>query len=594
MRFFVDEEHLQDIILRLPFPGRVQGYYVRGETRDLSQPLYRVSYFKEIYVISELNFEKEKEKIIKTFNWKGVSLLTHQSIRKADDGKFYLFLRFIPFSGILDFTSHIPKRWEPPDFEEQYKRLLEHVEHGTDNVPIRTYGREIEDFIDLGGAKKKYLFHGIHIFPGAQFPRMIRALINILQLNSTDVFLDPFNGGGTMCIEAMLMGYDSIGNDNNPLFNKIYETKYRALFLDPDNLITTLKALFKKVKSNLKHKKLKVIYPRHTLSRFLEEEKSIKALSPKLPVESFKKIDPQQLYEIKIILKNIAEIKDYIIRDLCYVILSNILFHISKGRRVIVRRRFIKELVAAIKECFLFQKIIKPNFDVKLGRFHVTRYDARKLKLHDESVGGIITSPPYLDAVRYFEVGALSMFCLELIDEQGLEKLKTETIGCEEEGVILESLVNKETRLPEIAKETIKKLIRNPVLSGKSQLLFRYYLDMYEALQEIYRVLKHGGRFVLVLAEPHFWKHDKKFTFVPNSEILKNMGESVGFKTEYDLFIPLAKEYRGLGRRVQNGERLIVLRKGYRGEVKEEIKEKLTELKYAKKIPPPDWRRTIE
>lgn len=72
--------------------------------------------------------------------------------------------------------------------------------------------------------------------------------------------------------------------------------------------------------------------------------------------------------------------------------------------------------------------------------------------------------------------------------------------------------------------------------------------------------MKHGKRCILVVAEPHFWKTEEEFFFVPNSEILRQLAEKSHFDLEFDIVIPLAKAFKR--HRITNGERLLILRKG--------------------------------
>jgi DNA modification methylase len=60
------------------------------------------------------------------------------------------------------------------------------------------------------------LTHGFHPYPGRFHPLLPRTLLRALARPESMV-LDPFMGGGTTLVEAMLHGAPSIGNDLNPI-----------------------------------------------------------------------------------------------------------------------------------------------------------------------------------------------------------------------------------------------------------------------------------------------------------------------------------------------------------------------------------------
>ena len=64
------------------------------------------------------------------------------------------------------------------------------------------------------------LTHGFHSYPARMHPGVARVLLEQLWVRS-GVVLDPFCGGGTVLVEAMLAGWRSLGSDLNPLAIRI-------------------------------------------------------------------------------------------------------------------------------------------------------------------------------------------------------------------------------------------------------------------------------------------------------------------------------------------------------------------------------------
>lgn len=68
------------------------------------------------------------------------------------------------------------------------------------------------------------LTHGFHSYPARMHPGIARVLLEQLWVRS-GVVLDPFCGGGTVLVEAMLAGWRSLGSDLNPLAIRIARTR---------------------------------------------------------------------------------------------------------------------------------------------------------------------------------------------------------------------------------------------------------------------------------------------------------------------------------------------------------------------------------
>lgn len=78
----------------------------------------------------------------------------------------------------------------------------------------------------------QYLTHWIYPYKGKFHPQMVRALINLLQLQPGATLLDPFMGSGTSALEASLLGINSIGldaSDVSPLVTRVKTLSYGAV-----------------------------------------------------------------------------------------------------------------------------------------------------------------------------------------------------------------------------------------------------------------------------------------------------------------------------------------------------------------------------
>ena len=155
--------------------------------------------------------------------------------------------------------------------------------------------------------------------------------------------------------------------------------------------------------------------------------------------------------------------------------------------------------------------------------------DARQLKhIASNSIGGIITSPPYLNKIEY-----ASAYKLEL------------ALFFEEPKTQLRSFVGKE--------------ISNESVIGESDLpiVDAYLSDMEKALKQMHRVLKAGGKAVINVAGACFPDRTVK-----SDELLIELGQEIGFELEDNVVARTIDCYqRNSGFVGKVNERVFVLKK---------------------------------
>lgn len=78
----------------------------------------------------------------------------------------------------------------------------------------------------------QYLTHWIYPYRGKFHPQMVRALLNILQVKSGSMVVEPFLGSGTTAVEASLLGAHCTGVDRSPvcvLLTRVKTQSYLAV-----------------------------------------------------------------------------------------------------------------------------------------------------------------------------------------------------------------------------------------------------------------------------------------------------------------------------------------------------------------------------
>lgn len=192
--------------------------------------------------------------------------------------------------------------------------------------------------------------------------------------------------------------------------------------------------------------------------------------------------------------------------------------------------------------------------------------DARKITLpyNINQIDLIVGSPPYINAMDYIWANRLRIHWLDLVksDKHRLNLYNYE-IGTERIPKKEYSRIGK-TGIAEIDK-TIEEIYHSHGSNQQSQLrsrvTYKYFLDMKKHFEQAYKILKNGGRYCIVVGDNNIRK-----VFVPTSEYLSQIAESVGFKKETQFQIILKFRSMNVDRNLDfaskiDYDRMIVLKK---------------------------------
>ena len=295
----------------------------------------------------------------------------------------------------------------------------------------------------------QFLTHWIYPYKGKFHPQMIRALLNIIKIKQGETLLDPFVGSGTSILEAQLLGINGIGIDISPLCILISKVKTESI----------------KVFDQIKQSK--------DFYLFKKEEREFDNEN----VKNFYKVAEMMAYS-------------------------------DQSRR---ERNFetsyinnAQKMLASVEDYYSARN----ELNLKLGKIKTIQGDARNINLKNESVDGIITSPPYSIALNYVANDAHSLKALGY----DLDKIKEEFIGVRGTGF------------------------------NKFQL---YDEDMKKAYNEMYRVLKKNKYCVVIIGNVTYQGQE-----IDTTQNVVNYCEEIGFKTIkkmekiiYGLYNVMQKEY---------------------------------------------------
>lgn len=335
--------------------------------------------------------------------------------------------------------------------------------------------------------------HLLHPYPAKlirNIPRFFFACGDITPRNST--ILDPFCGSGTVLLEAQLAGHAAVGADSNPLARLIALAKLTPP--TPDNTRALLAQVIEKAHHGREdipevvnidywfspHVKGQLARLRSALIETCGEPWS----SPFLwvcfssCVRRVSLADPRLSVPVRI---NPT-------RAECYG---------AKGDQVLQKLERLK----TVEVLQVFWQICSTN----IRRLEGTKFsesvlraslfeDARAIGLEDASVDLVMTSPPYVGAQKYVRASSLCLGWLGFSPGGKLRPLERLSIGREHLDA-REGTGSLHTNQPDV--DAVLDLIAAKNLL-RARIASTYMKEMTSALQEAHRVLKAGGKMILV------------------------------------------------------------------------------------------------
>lgn len=325
---------------------------------------------------------------------------------------------------------------------------LQNLEDIHRNSSLRT-----KAFFLNGKYSTGYATHSLFPYRGKFHPQMIRALLNMMSLKPGNVVLDPMSGSATLSVEANLLGIDSVGVDVSPFCCLMGRVKTFALNLNSEKLTQITKEqnkIFEKLNKN------KV--PHYFIKDSDDEDRSY--------------------YEVAL---------------LAYLDAVGFARRSSKSLSAlfpIVLNRYI----TTIKN---FQNA-REKLGLKIGKSKIIEDSALKLPLEDNSVDGVITSPPYSFAIDYVDNDRPQLEYLGYAPD----KLKEKMIGLQGRGI--------------------------------SQKLELYFEMLDKVFRELARVSKKGSKTIFVVGT-----NDIQTKGVRLETKIKELAEGQKFKFLFEILKPI-------------------------------------------------------
>ena len=368
--------------------------------------------------------------------------------------------------------------------------------NNTQLTPPKTYQglsylqlRKKWSFSNIGRTETNAYTHGYHRYPAKFIPQLVKELIHLYAPTGNEIICDPFGGCGTTLVEAKISGRKSIGFDINPIAKLITQVKITPI--NPKTLEryrNEFDEVYRQIKEN-KYKNIK----HHSKIKYWFDTRTIKTLNRiYLVIKSIKNSKVKRFY-LCAFSHNLKNSSRWLMKSTKPTIDKNKKIqnpHLS----------FLFHLDSMIRKNEEFYKRLSETNRIKISTLMYKRDSTKTLPLRSDSIDLIITSPPYVTSYEYADLHQLSL--LWFGDDSNQFK-KWNNYG-EEMNDFKKKFVGTSFRKNKIislnstvGQRIVSKLSKlNKTLSSN---VAHYFNDMEKALEEMYRILKPGGKACIII-----------------------------------------------------------------------------------------------
>lgn len=400
------------------------------------------------------------------------------------------------------------------------------------DIPVDLPTKDGDRFLFISH-DQSFLTHGLHKYPAKFFPELPRWLIKRYS-QENDRILDPFAGSGTTNVEALLAKRHSVGIDVDPFSRFISKVKVTPL------VETELKTSQKILLEAILHYRPSLV-----------SETDL----PDFPYRD-NWFNREILLELTYLKKRIQVLEaEEAVKDFFKICLSSIIRAVSNAddncTRTVIRKklhksvrpsdalnRFAKALLTKIPKMIAFSQ----NYPTGITAEFPEDMDAREIKYESHSFDLALTSPPYVNAVDYPRTHQLEMYWLDFAQDS-LTPLKKRNVGTESVSV------SDYKTLHEIGVSEADTVISNIFQDDprRAFIAFKYLQDMRKNFIEVYKVLRDGGRYVVVVGNNRI----RGYSF-ESWRYLMPIAEAIGFEIETYFGSEIIKHFI----KVPRGERI--------------------------------------
>ncbi|MEO0075343.1 MAG: hypothetical protein ABIK31_04450 [candidate division WOR-3 bacterium] len=566
----LDDEVIH-LINRLVYMGEGQGFLAKITPIDIVSIIKKATFFREIYILFETNNDIE---LLNTLKYIGIAIdqqqLQHSQIspnpytqifiKQLENNTKVITLRLIPFHTLFEYATEVKKlpavvfrpknseNWKEYFNEKEngikkgINELIEHLKVGHYRSPHFGLGKNhIGDYIDWASTDlRKPFLHYLHKYKGKGDPRISRALINLLNVKEGDTILDPFAGSGTFIADGPTMGINVIGIEVLNIGKIISEVKCN-LTINTESIRNAIISIFEALEDSLFKQDIKddLTYLKKKIRENLNDS-------------TVSKIEPH-LSKIIFLKKEIENIKDSDVKKLLLILLSQLVVEYSEKKR---NWDFISSFKAYIEDRYLTLYATQTmaqilEMDLSRSKVKIIKGDSTNMSMiNNSAIDGIITSPPYFDALDYISNNKASILILGLDEDLQWQSTKNfyEAKHRDEHKYEAQPQFFSDKyftiELPESSQKLIE-LLKNSQRIIKSNIVENYLKMMKLSFEECYRVLKKDKYYLMVISKYHKWVINGQEKVIETSSILSDLGKAVGFRLNDIIEHGLSKADKG-------------------------------------------------
>lgn len=386
--------------------------------------------------------------------------------------------------------------------------------------------------LNFDGHNTLYATHGLHAFAAKCPPQLVKYGLRYYS-KPGELILDPMIGSGTTLVEARIMGRHGIGYEIDPLARLIAQVKCRIV--EEGCLRDAYETVVRQCLQDL---------------TALQHQNPPQEVRNRATPPEFHNLDywfsPEVSATLALLSYHITETPmTNAVRDFLWVTFSSIILakkSVANARDIThsrhhhwqhphppnVLEKFKARFERMSKQMNEFAELCRnvpsTKAEVKLG-------DARHLPIEDETIDLIFTSPPYATALDYPRAHFLAVPWMQTVLGVNLEEFRSNApiyIGSERGRIAGDFTLSDKLINFDLAESILCQL--NQQSSRHAKLIQRYFIDMYQVLSEMGRVLKKQKHAIIVVCPSHIRKVE-----VPTHKVFAEMGRFVGLK--------LKKEY---------------------------------------------------
>lgn len=409
----------------------------------------------------------------------------------------------------------------------------------------------------------RYSTHGLHEYKGKFNPQIVKAIINIFEVNKNKIVFDPFCGSGTTLLECIHAGIQGYGTDINPLASYITNTKINSLFIDIPEAKYTLEMLVNSIPVDIPSKD--------------KDDERIEYLKKWIPFSTLcilENIKEKLKYADKKNRNLFLSIASDLIREYSYQEPADL--RIRRRKTPLPEQEFIEAFYEKSKK--ILKKIEYTQCvlgDIALHGYAKTSDIRKDCPFEDIKFDAAITSPPYVSALPYIDTQRISLVWLGLCAASDIRQLESTLIGDRE---LLKSSQKKWSSIIGSNAGGIPADIHKLVLDMEASisktdgfrkqavptLVYKYFFEMKSMFKNIKALLKKNAPYGLVVGH-NKTKLGNVDYLIDTPTLLALVAQSCGWKIEEIFPLQTYKRYGIHSKNSIDKESLILLRNTMEG-----------------------------